>query len=85
MEKSSVEQNNYDITPIYDAHIHTYVSRLLDETVWFIKNAMKHFNHKKIMYNALPTYNIADNWVAFYCKANIPDTRKKTHLYTKQM
>ncbi|MBQ6907643.1 MAG: hypothetical protein IJQ28_04630, partial [Clostridia bacterium] len=40
---------------------HTYVSRLLDETVWFIKNAMKHFNHKKIMYNALPTYNIADN------------------------
>ena len=74
MEKSSVEQNNYDITPIYDAHIHTYVSRPLDETVWFIKNAMKHFNHKKIMYNALPTYNISDNWVAFYCKANIPDT-----------
>lgn len=81
MEKNSVELHNYDSTPVYDSHIHNMVSRPIDETIWCFENVMKHFNYKKIALNGLPTYNYADNWVAFYCKSQIPEVYVNAGLY----
>ena len=81
MEKSSAEQNNYYITPIYDAHIHIYTPCPVEKTVRFLEDVKTHFNYEKIMLNALPTYNIADNFVAFYCKTRIPGIYVNAGLY----
>lgn len=63
------QMHNYRPKPIYDMHIHLHVESTLDESVSVFKNVMNHFNCEKIVLQALPSYDIINNFKALYFKS----------------
>ena len=62
------EINNYREKSICDAHIHLHVKASLDETIEIFRNIKNHFNYERFALQALPSYDVTNNYEALYYK-----------------
>ena len=65
------EINNFRSKPICDMHIHSHVEAPLSETLDIYKNIMKHFNFEKIVLEALPSYDVTENFKVLFLKSKL--------------
>lgn len=65
------EINNFRSKSICDMHIHSHVEMPLNETLDIYKKIMQHFNYEKIVLEALPYYDITENFKVLYLKSKL--------------